>query len=404
MRIAIFHNLPSGGAKRHTREQARELARRGHELVELSPATAELDTCSLAPFVSQRRVFPFAPPPLVGRIPGVTPYLHLVQGLALRRRLDRLQRHIAAAIDREGFDVVLAQDCRLAMTPHLLHHLATPAAYFCHHGFEHWSAGESPRTPPTLRTRLTRQWYAPARRLGAAAWRRDEIRNARAAGVLLTASSFASSEVRRHYGRAAELVGAGVDTERFAPADDVTGDYVLSVGELTPRKQHGFLVTALALIPPPRRPRLLIAANLADPAETAAIRAQATAADVALQIDRITDDEAMARAYRGARALVYAPRGEMLGLACLEAMSCGTPVVAVREGGVAETVIDGVTGWLTEREPDAFAARLDALLADPVTRRRMAAAGVERVRSAWTWSAVGDRLAGALAREVEHRR
>jgi glycosyltransferase involved in cell wall biosynthesis len=398
LRIALFHNLPSGGAKRHTREQARELARRGHEVVEICPGTAEVDLCSLAPFTRERRVVPFTAPPLAARIPAMTPYVHLAQGLVLLRRLDALQRHIATAIDQGGFDVVLAQDCRFAMAPHVLRHLTTRSAYFCHHGFEHWGAARADAADG-IRAHLARRWFAPARWLGSTAWHRAETRNARAAGVILTASGFASTEVQRHYGKAARVVGAGVDTAVFAPADDPAGDYVLTVGELTPRKQHRFLVAALAQIPAPRRPRLLIAANMVDANEAGAVRAQAAAAGVALQVERITDDGELARVYRRARAVVFAARGEMLGLVCLEAMSCGTPVVAVGEGGVPEMIRDGVTGCLTGRDVRAFAAALDALLADEARRRRMAAAAAEHVRHAWTWSAAGDRLAAALAPE-----
>jgi glycosyltransferase involved in cell wall biosynthesis len=115
---------------------------------------------------------------------------------------------------------------------------------------------------------------------------------------------------------------------------------------------------------------------------------------------QINDDRDLAALYGAARLFVYAPRGEMLGLACLEAMSCGTPVVAVRDGGVAETVLDGVTGWLTERDPAAFAARIEVLLEDDALRARMGAAAGEYVRAEWTWPAAIDRLEAALVREV----
>jgi glycosyltransferase involved in cell wall biosynthesis len=395
VRIALFHNLPSGGATRHTREQARELSQRGHLIVEICPSTAEVDLCSLAPFSRERRVYPLSAPPLAARIPGLTPYVHLAQGLALLRRLDALQRRIAADIDQGGFDIVLAQDCRFAMAPHVLRHLRTRSAYFCHHGFDHWGGADAVEGP---RARLARRWFAPARWLGSTAWRRAETRNAGAAGVILTASRFASAEVQRHYGNATQLVGAGVDTDVFAPAEDSCGDYVLTVGELTPRKQHRFLVAALAQIPAARRPRLLIAANTVDSAEAATVRSRASVAGVALQVERITDDDELARIYRRARAFLFAARGEMLGLVCLEAMSCGTPVVAVGEGGVSEMVRDGVTGCVTPRDVRAFAAALDALLADPPRRRRMAAAAAAHVRSDWTWSAAGDRLEAAIGR------
>lgn len=404
MRIAIYHNLPSGGAKRHTAEQARQLAARGHELVEFCLATAEVERCPLAPFVAARRVFPFAPSEPAARIPGVTPYVHLLQGLALLRDLDRVQRQVANAIDQGGFDVALVQDCRLAMNPHILRHLATPSAFFCHHGFEHWDVSEPPVAGvQTVRQHAARRWYAPARRLWSAAQQRSERRNAAAAGVLLAASRFAGGEMQRRYGRPATVVGGGVDCDCFRPAQEPPGDYVLSVGELTPRKQHGFLVAALAQLAPVRRPRLVIAANHIDPVEAASVRTAATAAGVALEVETITDDRALVRRYQRARAFLYAPRGEMLGLACLEAMSCGVPVVAVGEGGVPEVVVDGETGWLVERDPRAFADRLAALLADPHRRTTMGAAAATHVRSAWTWAAVGDRLCAVLSRERAHQ-
>lgn len=401
MRIALFHNLPSGGAKRHTREQTRALARRGHALVEFRPSTADPNFCPLAPYVEQERVFsaPAAPLPM-RRIPFVTPYLHALQGLAALRRVDRLHRRIAAAIDNDGFDVVLAQDCRIAMTPYLLRYLQSRSVFFCHHGFAHWP---QPERTATWRDALKARYYAPARRLFARAMCRAERRNAQCAGLVLTTSQFARAEVREHYGVDAVVVGAGVDTAVFAPATAGDGDYVLCVGELSPHKDYPFLIAALARLEPRRRPRLVIAANAVRPDEAASVQRLAAALGVAVEIEQPADDRRLAALYAAARIFVYAPRGEMLGMACLEAMSCGTPVVAVCEGGVPETMVDGVTGWLTERDPRAFALRVEALLADDAVRRRMGAAAAEHVRAAWTWQGTVDRVEAALTREVSHR-
>ena len=66
---------------------------------------------------------------------------------------------------------------------------------------------------------------------------------------------------------------------------------------------------------------------------------------------------------------------EAYGLAMLEAQAAGLPVVAGREGGVAEVVQHGVTGILTPpRDPQAFARAIETLLADPDRRRDMAEA------------------------------
>ncbi|MBI4409918.1 MAG: glycosyltransferase, partial [Gemmatimonadetes bacterium] len=53
----------------------------------------------------------------------------------------------------------------------------------------------------------------------------------------------------------------------------------------------------------------------------------------------------------------YVAYDEPFGFVPLEAMACGRPVLAVREGGIPESVQDGVTGFLAPREPGTFASR-----------------------------------------------
>jgi len=72
---------------------------------------------------------------------------------------------------------------------------------------------------------------------------------------------------------------------------------------------------------------------------------------------------------------------ESFGLAALEAMACGVPVVASRVGGLPEVVEDGVSGYL--RAPDdteGMAQAALALLSDPVLHDQFATAGLDRVR------------------------
>jgi len=88
-----------------------------------------------------------------------------------------------------------------------------------------------------------------------------------------------------------------------------------------------------------------------------------------------------------AAAVVYAPYLEPFGFVPLEAMSCGTAVVAVAEGGVRESVTDGVTGLLTPRSPAAFARALERVLGDPALAGRLGSAGRAAVLEKWTWEA-----------------
>ncbi|MEU1691431.1 glycogen synthase [Streptomyces hirsutus] len=93
---------------------------------------------------------------------------------------------------------------------------------------------------------------------------------------------------------------------------------------------------------------------------------------------------------------------EPLGIVNLEAMACGTPVVASRVGGVPEVVEDGVTGVLVPVD-DVFeqglAHALDSVLGDPEAARRMGEAGRERAVGVFGWDTVARRTV-ALYEEI----
>ncbi|MGH3924181.1 MAG: glycosyltransferase, partial [Pseudonocardiaceae bacterium] len=89
---------------------------------------------------------------------------------------------------------------------------------------------------------------------------------------------------------------------------------------------------------------------------------------------------------------------EPLGIVNLEAMACGTAVVASAVGGIPEVVDDGVTGLLVpydEHDPEAFARglarRVNELLADPDRAATMGHAGRKRAVAEFAWSAVAKR-------------
>ena len=66
-------------------------------------------------------------------------------------------------------------------------------------------------------------------------------------------------------------------------------------------------------------------------------------------------------------------------------MACGTSVVGVREGGVQETVVDGYTGLLTDRDPRQFAAAVQHLLMNPNVALEYGRNGRDYVQCHWTW-------------------
>jgi glycosyltransferase involved in cell wall biosynthesis len=119
-----------------------------------------------------------------------------------------------------------------------------------------------------------------------------------------------------------------------------------------------------------------------------------------------SNEHTVARYYRAADVYLHPARADTFPTSVLEAMACGTPVVASDVGGIPEQVSEGETGFLVPLEqmkespfeavdPEWFArdlaARVNTLMADPAMRARMAAAGRKRAEQLFSWGAIAHR-------------
>jgi glycosyltransferase involved in cell wall biosynthesis len=105
------------------------------------------------------------------------------------------------------------------------------------------------------------------------------------------------------------------------------------------------------------------------------------------------------RLLRSCRVFVLPSRTESFGMAALEAMGCGAPVVASRVGGIPEIIEDGRHGLLVPPDdPDALAAGIGRLLDDPGLARRLGEAGAERVRAEFAAPHAGARYEALFLR------
>jgi glycosyltransferase involved in cell wall biosynthesis len=203
------------------------------------------------------------------------------------------------------------------------------------------------------------------------------------------------------------VVPCGVDLSRFRPGSPVADrgerQRLVYVGRLIERKGVETAVRALAELPDTE---LLVAGG--PPAheldgDPEARRLRAVARDVGV-LDRLVllgglppaDVPAL---LRSADVAVFTPWYEPFGMAPVEAMACGVPVVASAVGGIVDTVVSGLTGeHVPPRRVDALAATLRELLADPARRERYGLAGAERARARYSWPHVADRTEAAYLR------
>ncbi|MBO0820181.1 MAG: glycosyltransferase [Nocardiopsaceae bacterium] len=237
----------------------------------------------------------------------------------------------------------------------------------------------------------------------------------RTASAVLADSSDEASELARAGvpRRSVKVVPCGVDIDSFTPegpaADRGDRPRLVTVTDLDSYEELATLLRALARVPeaelviaggPPRR-RL--------DEDPAARKLNELAASLAVS-DRVTFSGQVTRAglpplLRSADLLVNVSDYDPVGMTVLEAMACGTPVVATGTGGGVDAVVDGTTGILVPpRRPALLAERIRRLMDHPMQLAAFGVAAADRARSRYSWDrivaetvAVYDRAADAAA-------
>ncbi len=193
------------------------------------------------------------------------------------------------------------------------------------------------------------------------------------ADLVLAPSDFVARRLRAQgYGGRSRCCRPGSTSIGSGPATAPTLDgplglaaddrVLLYVGRLDREKNLEFLLDAIARVRVPRVRLLLVGRGT----QAAALRRAAGARGLADRVELRggSPPDGLPAYYRAADAFVFASTTETQGLAVLEAMACGLPVVAVRATGIEEVVAEGVSGLLVPEEPDVFAAAVSQVLVD----------------------------------------
>jgi alpha-1,3-rhamnosyl/mannosyltransferase len=204
---------------------------------------------------------------------------------------------------------------------------------------------------------------------------------ARTCDVVFTNSAFTAAEVEELLGVPPERVrvarpGLRAGLSPDGPAADLGEPYVLGLGTLEPRKNLARLVEAWHLLE--GEPRLVLAggegwgdtAALADPGIT--------------RLGYVSDEE-VGRLYRGASVFVYPSLFEGFGMPIVEAMACGTPVVASSHRSLDEACGDAAV----RADPEDAAAIATAIGEAAGRREELVAKGLAHA-AGFSWRAVGE--------------
>jgi glycosyltransferase involved in cell wall biosynthesis len=411
VKIAVWHNLPSGGGKRALYYQVRGLVERGHLVEAWCPPTADRSYLPLHELIREHTV-PFAWQPFAGRHAVarlIAPYRNVVDNL---KAMDRHCRACADEINRGGYDILFANSCTFFRVTSIGRHVRIPRVVYLQEPYR-WLYEAMPELPwlalpdPSggrwsmryLKRFISNLVQVQAHRVQA----REELLNARSFDTILANSLFSRESMLRVYGLDAKVCYLGVDTTLFVNKHRPREHFIVGLGAIVPEKRLELAISAIGQLPQPR-PELVWIANVAIPSHLERMQQLARTLQVRFRAEVGVTDAEVVDILNRAAMLVYAPRLEPFGLAPLEANASGLPVVAVAEGGVRETVVDGVNGLLVEDDPNAMAQAIQRLLQDPAYASQLGAAGAKLVSQRWSISASIDRLEQSLTAVMKRRR
>ena len=395
MNIAlVMHELLiEGGGERQCVSLARALAHQGHEVVVY---TSAYDPANCFPEICQDiRIVE------VGR--GRWPRLH--QPAFLRGYLDmsRLTRMV-----KERHEI---------WNPHhwpaqwasvwLKKKHGGPVLWMCNDVPNLHDVAQQSKSVGTIRALVHRFYYFY-----------DRAQN-RKVDLTMFLSRWAESEFKAIYPGRTCVVRSGADPVRFAPGGDRgkirdrfgyrPDEFVLLwLGIFMPHRRLQDAIEALGhLIARGVRVRLLLAgSDRSFPEYFQSLKALAAKVGVQNQVTfagKVEDDE-VRDFYCACDAFLFPNENQTWGLAVLEAMACGCPVLVSQGAAVHEVLTDNETAVLfPPRNPEVLAQKIDYLIADPQRRAKIAQAAMALVRTKYNWEQFGRQVSEVCAQVLRGR-
>ena len=279
---------------------------------------------------------------------------------------------------------------------------------------------------------LSRRWNAPhiatfhtlARtKQRARAGERESERRAHAeqriidaAKALVVSTHIEKDDIAKLYGISSapvQVIPPGVDLTLFQPVDTLMARQelaltykriILYAGRIEPLKGLDILIKAVSMLNDAANAHLVIVGGGPDDAaEMRRLKSLASQLDISNMVSFVgaVSQERLPVYYGAADVFVLPSWYESFGLVALEAMSCGTPVVVSRVGGLRTFVENGKTGYLVPwRCPEAFARSIDTLLANPALRDAMGSAARRKALD-MSWAAMANSVLKCYSDTIE---
>jgi glycosyltransferase involved in cell wall biosynthesis len=401
MKIAIWHNLPSGGGKRALYDHVKGLLARGHTLESWCPPTADQTYLPLNNLIKEN-VVPLNEP--VARVGTIGRFLNPYQMFVDRIHAMELHcQQCAEEINQGGFDVLFANACTFFRTTAISRYVKIPKVIYLGEPYR-WLYEALPQLPWLALSPPTKVWWSSPSYLraflkdlvkvqGLRVQAREELRNAQAFDLILVNSLFSRESVQRAYGLDSKVCYLGIDSDIFKPLNLPRQKMVVGLGSIYNGKGLERAVQAISTIEKDERPSLIWIGNFSDTYYQNKIEKLAVSLGVNFVPKVRIPDQELITLLNQASAMIYTPLLEPFGLAPLEANACETPVVAIAEGGVRESIKDGKNGFLINgNDPVEMGRAISRLLIDKELASRMGKQARSYVLETWSLDRAIERL------------
>lgn len=348
MKIVVFDNLPDGGAKRVVYEQVKRLEK-DHEVMYITNQNESMFDFEALNISMERYDLQ------IGDHSGIFRFMSEVE---LFTRLFPSYLQIEDVLRKFTPDVVVVHPDMYTQAPMLLLMTSFPTVYYA----QEWLRLVYEPDLHDLNTiHLSKRWYEWLRRQ---LLRWLDNRAVKIATVVVVNSEYTRERFVQGYGVDATVIYPGVDIDFYTPTElTKKRDYFLFVGAKDEMNGYDLLQGVME--------------KYQDPFRVKQVSYDKTGF--------VYDDEKMVRLYQKAAAVLSLGRNEPFGLTPVETMACGTPVIALNQGGYAETVVDGVTGFLVEPTASAVYKAMKDVARNTETIQKMGHLGRQRVEEMFSW-------------------
>ncbi len=349
MKIAIFHELHSGGARKAVNEIANQLKK--VHTVDLYTTNEKIDKDEDR-FFSKIISYPFFSKKWSGKDWKIKLYKDTVE----LYRLYLLHKNIAVKINDEKYDFVFVHPSQFTQAPFILRFLKQKKIYYCEEPLR--LAYDSTLKLNANISSFKKTYEAMNR------WIRKKIdrSNIHHADLILANSKNTQHNIASAYNMKSLVSYLGVNESIFKPKKIKKDIDILYIGAKDSIDGYDLMQTIINIL----KNKPIVKYHI--PGE-----------------NWLKNEKDLVRLYQRSKIVVCLAKNEPFGLIPLEAMACGVPVVAVNDGGYRETVIDGKTGYLVLRDPKLIAKKIKFLLSHSQTLISFGNNARDHIMKNWTW-------------------